>query len=52
LQSKRTPPQSSNNPRQILQGAPVVEALLFGFDQRLARAAVFVEVFREAAFGA
>ena len=42
----------SNNPRQFLQRAPVVEALLFGFDQRLTRVAVFVEVFREAAFGA
>ena len=31
---------------------PVVEAFLFGFDQRLARVAVLVEVFREAALGA
>jgi hypothetical protein len=30
----------------------VSEAFLFGFDQRLARVAVFVEVFREATFGA
>ena len=44
--------QTSNNPRQLLQGAPVVEAFLFGFDQRLAWVAVLVEVFREAAFRA
>jgi len=31
---------------------PVVEAFLFGFDQRFARVAVFVEVFRKAAFRA
>ena len=31
---------------------PVVEAFLFGFDQRLARVAVFVEVFGEAALRA
>ena len=31
---------------------PVVEAFLFGFDQRFARVAVFVEVFGETAFSA
>ena len=31
---------------------PVVEAFLFRLDQRLARVAVFVEVFRKATFGA
>jgi len=40
---------ASNNPRQLVQRAPVFKALLFGFEQRLARVAVFVEVFREAA---
>ena len=44
--------QTSNNPRQLLQYVPVVETFLFGFDQRFARVAVFVEVFRETAFGA
>ena len=44
--------QTSNNPRQFLQGAPVFEAFLFGFVERLARVAVLVEVFGEAAFGA
>ena len=48
----RTQPQLSNNPRQFLQGAPVFEALLLCLEQRLARVAVFVEVFRETAFGA
>jgi len=35
-----------------LQHAPVFEAFLLGLEQRLARVAVFVEVFGEAAFGA
>jgi hypothetical protein len=39
---------ASNNHHQSLQGAPVVEAFLFGFEQRFARVAVFVEVFGEA----
>ena len=51
--SRRKPAfQPSNNPRQLLQGAPVFEAFLFGFEQRLARVAVFVEVFGETSFGA
>ena len=40
----------SNDPRQLLQGAPVVEAFLFGAEQRFAWVAVLVEVLREAAF--
>ena len=44
--------QISYNPRQFLQGAPIVEAFLLGFDQRFARVAVFVEVFGEATAGA
>lgn len=36
---------TSNNPRQFLQYAPVIEAFLFGFDQRFARVAVLGGVF-------
>ena len=39
-------------PRQRRQRAPVVEAFLPGAEQRSARVAVFVEMFREAASGA
>ena len=47
-----TEPSRYINPRQLLHGVPVVEAFLFGLGQRLAQVAAFVEVFREAAFGA